>query len=119
MKNSENSNKPRILHLTLSAKAFEVMVTGEKSTEYREPSNWILSRLTGKTYDYIKYVNGYGRDRPYFIALYGGWEIERNPYNITFSNGLAVESKLGTVKIYSGRIIEKNNLKNQSINGDL
>lgn len=100
----------RILHLTLSKMPFEVMVTGEKSTEYREPSKWILSRLQGKDYDLIKFVNGYGSDKPYFIAKYRGWEIETNPYSVDFSNGLKVTTKKGTVKIYAGEIVERGNL---------
>jgi hypothetical protein len=101
----------RILYLTLSKMTFDVMVTGEKSTEYREPSKWILSRLQGKEYDLIKFVNGYGSDKPYFIAKFRGWEIETNPYSVDFSNGLKVDSKKGTVKIYAGEIIECGNLK--------
>lgn len=100
----------RILHLTLSKMPFEVMVTGEKSTEYREPSKWILSRLQGKKYDLIKFVNGYGSDKPYFIAKFRGWEIETNPYSVDFSNGLKVTTKKGTVKIYAGEIVERGNL---------
>lgn len=100
----------RILHLTLSKMPFDVMVTGEKSTEYREPSKWILSRLQGKDYDLIKFVNGYGSDKPYFIAKFRGWEIETNPYSVDFSNGLKVDSKKGTVKIYAGEIVERGNL---------
>lgn len=100
----------RILHLTLSKMPFDVMVTGEKSTEYREPSKWILSRLQGKDYDLIKFVNGYGSDKPYFIAKFRGWEIETNPYSVDFSNGLKVTTKKGTVKIYAGEIIERGNL---------
>ena len=100
----------RILYLTLSKMPFEVMVTGEKSTEYREPSKWILSRLLNKHYDLIKFVNGYGSDKPYFIAKYKGWEIETNPYSVDFSNGLKVTTKKGTVKIYAGEIVERGNL---------
>lgn len=100
----------RILHLTISKMPFEVMVTGEKSTEYREPSKWILSRLQGKDYDLIKFVNGYGSDKPYFIAKFRGWEIETNPYSVEFSNGLKVTTKKGTVKIYAGEIVERGNL---------
>ncbi len=100
----------RILHLTLSKMPFEVMVTGEKSTEYREPSKWILSRLQGKDYDLIKFVNGYGSNKPYFIAKFRGWEIETNPYSVEFSNGLKVTTKKGTVKIYVGEIVERGNL---------
>lgn len=100
----------RTLYLTLSKMPFEVMVTGEKSTEYREPSKWILSRLQGKDYDLIKFVNGYGSNKPYFIAKFRGWEIETNPYSVDFSNGLKVTTKKGTVKIYAGEIVERGNL---------
>lgn len=86
------------------------MVTGEKQVEYRSPSNWIFSRLRGKHYDYVKFVNGYGKDKPYFIAKYIGYEVENNPYTIEFSNGLKVDSKKGTVKIYINEIVEKGNL---------
>ena len=115
----ENENQPsclgavsgcRILHLTLSKMPFEVMVTGEKSTEYREPSKWILSRLQGKDYDLIKFVNGYGSNKPYFLAKFRGWEVETNPYSVEFSNGLKVTTKKGTVKIYTGEIVERGNL---------
>ncbi len=99
-----------ILHLTLSRKPFEVMVTGEKSTEYREPSKWILSRLQGKDYDFVKFVNGYGSDKPYFIAKYLGWKIETNNNSLYFSNCLEVISKKGTVKIYVGDVVEFRNL---------
>ena len=100
----------RILHLTLSKIPFEVMVTGEKSTEYRVPSKWILSRLQGKDYDLIKFVNGYGSDKPYFIARFKGWDFESNDCTVFFSNGLKVDSKKGMVKIYVGEIVERGNI---------
>lgn len=100
----------RVLYLTLSKLPFEVMLTGEKSTEYRVPSKWILSRLQGKKYDLIKFVNGYGSDKPYFIAKFRGWEFETNPHTVYFSNRLKVVSKIGMVKIYVGEIIERCNI---------
>lgn len=104
----------RTLNLTLSKQPFDVMVTGEKTTEYRRHSKWILSRLKGKTYDQVKFVNGYGADKPYFVAKYRGWDIETNPYQVIYSNGLEVESTKGTVKIFLGEIVETGNLKNQN-----
>ena len=100
----------KTLYLTLSKMPFDVMVTGEKTTEYRNPSKWILSRLQGKDYDLIKFVNGYGSEKPYFISKFRGWEIETDPYSVVFSNGLKVDSKKGTVKIYAGDIVERGNL---------
>lgn len=99
----------KILNLSLKRELFEVMVTGEKCTEYRKPSRWILSRLIGKEYDLIKFVNGYGNDRPYFIAEYNGWGFELFGYKSEYSNGLTVNCERGTVKIYVGAIIEVKN----------
>lgn len=103
-------NQKRTLYLTLSKKAFDVMVTGEKSIEYRKFSNWIISRLLKKKYDFVKFTNGYGADRPYFIARYSGWEVEHCQNWKKYSNGLEVDCPPGTVKIYIGNIVEKGNL---------
>lgn len=100
----------RILHLTLSKLPFDVMVTGEKYIEYRVASKWILSRLRGKEYDLIKFVNGYGKTKPYFIAKYRGWDFVSNTSTVYFSNGLTVDSKIGMVKIYVGLIVERGNI---------
>jgi len=65
----------RYLYLSLKKEPFAVMVTGEKQEEFRKNSGWIRSRLfdkkdNEKKYDYIKFVNGYGADKPYFICKY-------------------------------------------------
>jgi hypothetical protein len=71
----------KTLHLTLHKAAFDVMVTGEKKLEFRTPSKWINSRLfnkdgTKKHYDYIKFTNGYGSDKPYFVCEFKGFDYE-------------------------------------------
>lgn len=104
-----------ILHLSLKKKAFEVMVTGEKTEEYRKTSQWIRSRLTKKDgtekiYGLIKYVNGYGYDKPYFICSYEGCVLNTHPFIKTFSNGLRVEVFIGDTIIYCGKIVERGNL---------
>lgn len=103
----------KTLLLTLSKKPFEVMVTGEKDIEYRKPSKWILSRLKGKDYDYVKFVNGYGNDKPYFVAEYKGWSQNAIVRYQSYSNGLEVHTESGDVFIYLGKVIETGNLKNQ------
>lgn len=103
-------DKTKILHLTLSRMPFEVMVTGEKTIEYREPSKWIMSRLQGKEYDLVKFVNGYGNDKPFFVAKYEGYDIETHTYSVEFSNGLKVVPKKGTVRIFLGGIVQMGNL---------
>jgi hypothetical protein len=102
----------RVLRLTLSALPFEVMRTGEKLVEYRKPSDWIKSRLVGKSYDVVHFTNGYGKDKPFFIAQYRGYEIEQRGFSSpTYSNGLKVEVAIGDFKIYLGSVLQKGNLK--------
>jgi hypothetical protein len=106
----------KTLKLTLEKAPFEVMVTGEKKHEFREDKQWIRTRLftangTRKHYDAIQFTNGYGKDRPYFIARMGSvrtWQGE--PIQNVFSNGLKVPIKVGMFVIGVGEIIEKGNL---------
>jgi hypothetical protein len=108
-------NKKKILHLTLHKKAFEVMITGEKTEEFRKPTSWIKSRLVGdasKDYDLVKFVNGYGKDKPYFIAEFKDFEQykETESQLKVFSNGLTVNVEYWDYIIYLGEIVEKGNL---------
>lgn len=98
------------LKMTLSKKPFEVMITGEKTIEYRRQSQWMKSRLFDKhgnprEYSYIEFVNGYGKDRPRFTTEFKGVAVVERVYQ-TFSNGLTIDIKepvymirLGTLKI--------------------
>lgn len=99
-----------MLHLTVKNKPFEVMVTGEKNQEYRKPSQWIDSRLI-KYYDFVKIVNGYGGDKPMFIAEYFGFSFAGRIENKTYSNGLEVEIEAGDRIIELGEVVFKDNLK--------
>lgn len=106
-----------ILHLTLSKKPLDVMVTGEKKEEFRINSDWIRSRLynkdgTEKKYDFIKFTNGYGNHRPYFICKYIGFiECYMDVAARVYSNGLKVEGiGKGDFIIFCGEIIEKGNI---------
>lgn len=106
----------KVLRLTLKKEPFDVMVTGEKSTEYRHPSEWIVSRLIEKnercrSYDYVMFINGYGKDKPYFIAEY--LETYRIFLRQTYeySNGMEVDVRIGDFAICVGRVLDKGNLK--------
>merc|ERR1712000_515524 len=65
------SSKPKIerdtLRLTLCEPWFTLMRMGTKREEFRNPTEWILSRLYDgenyRNYKYINFVNGYGRSR--------------------------------------------------------
>lgn len=115
--------QPKILLLTLAAKPFAVMVTGEKRIEYRKPHpekgfKWLISRLvdkdTGenKQYDQVRFTNGYDHDSPYFTTAYLGWRYADSDFEVEFSNGLAVDVKKGDILIDLGHsIIESGYLK--------
>lgn len=101
----------KVLNLTLHRAAFEVMVTGEKRLEFRTPGKWIDSRLfrkdgSRKPYDFIKFTNGYGSDKPYFICRYLGFEYEYGCFR--YSNGLEVEVS-NDYAIKCGQIVEVGN----------
>ena len=109
--------KQRILHLTLSKGPFDVMVTGEKNMEFRKPSKWIISRLynkdgTPKKYDVVKFVNGYGKDKPQFVCEFIGVE-NRFKYDETFtySNGFKVKVEPEDIIINLGIIGIRRNIK--------
>lgn len=108
------NEKPKILHLTLNREAFEVMVTGEKNTEYRKPTRWIKSRLyhkdgTKKSFDLVKFTNGYGKDRPSFTREFDGFGISVTRHEKKFSNGLKVTIERGDFQILlKGKISVEN-----------
>lgn len=103
-------NTKKTLYLTLKKPQFEVTASGEKTLEYRKPTQWILSRLMGKKYDYVKFTNGYGSDMPYLICEYLDWSYAPVGTHL-FSNGLKVRVTEGDVVIKLGAILEKGNLK--------
>jgi hypothetical protein len=112
------NKKENTLHLTLSKQPFEVMLTGEKKEEFRKGGDWIRSRLfdkigKDKEYKYIKFVNGYGNDKPYFICEYKGFlECYMDVAERKYLNGLIVSDiGKGDFIIYLGDIIERGNLK--------
>ena len=108
---------PKTLKLTLSKLPFDVMVTGEKTCEYRKPSDWIKSRLLTKDgihreYDFVKFTNGYGADKPYFVARFvGAFEWKVSPTKTkAYANGLVVDIEKGDFVIKLGEIVERGNL---------
>ena len=100
----------QILHLTLKKHWFDLMLSGEKKQEFRKPSEWIKTRLVGKDYDLIKFVNGYGSDKPYFVCEYLGYELSVGYKKIAFQS-TEVEIEKGDFIINLGKIIETGNLK--------
>jgi len=63
------------LELTLKKQWFDMVASGEKREEYREPSKWILSRLENKHYDTVRFRNGYNVNSPVCVCEYLGWDF--------------------------------------------
>jgi hypothetical protein len=92
------------------------MEIGEKRHEFRKPTDWIKTRLFDKKgnkrdYDAIKFTNGYGKDKPYFIIEFWGFAEINEPFSQHYSNGLKVDIEKGDFMIYLGKILERGNLK--------
>ena len=87
------------------------MISGKKKIEYRKSSKWIITRLK-KDYDVIKFTNGYGSDKPYFICEYKGFEISQQSETISIENS-KIEVEEGAYMIKLGKIIEKGHIKKQ------
>lgn len=115
--NLENLKTCKILKLTLSKNPFDVMVTGEKQIEIRRPSKWLKSRLyakdgSEKSYDYVQFTNGYGSDKPMFIAeyLYFFEADEGITTTWNFSNCLVVDINDKDIIIVLGHVLHSQNL---------
>lgn len=110
----------KILHLSLRKEPFDVMISGEKTIEFRHPSEWLKSRLK-QEYTHVQFTNGYGKDRPYFICElkevknvnHTHSETISEPWPLTFvkySNGLKVNISGELIWLYLGKIIKGGNL---------
>lgn len=100
----------KTLKLTLKKEPFEVMITGKKKMEFRSPSRWIQSRVSGRFYDEVEFTNGYGNDKPKFTAKYRGCMESAVDHTVRYSNGLSVDIKKGDFIILLGDIISTRNI---------
>ncbi len=106
----------KVLKLTLEFRPFQVMMTGEKTIEFREPRGWIKARLFTKGgelrhYDEVLFINGYGANRPSIrleypnkVHVHQGSDLVQE-----YSNGLKVIVKEGTFCIHLGKVLEIGN----------
>jgi hypothetical protein len=90
------------------------MVSGEKTEEFREPSDWIKSRLfnndgSKRDYDEIEYTNGYGSSRPRFITDFVGFELLSSVSRM-YTNGLKVETNEPIFVIRHSHVISTENV---------
>lgn len=106
----------RVLRLSLKKQWFDLMVTGQKNTEFRKPTTWMKSRLEGRKprpqglYDFVLFTNGYGAHLPWFLARYENYSIAEFPHRITYG-GHAIAVERGDIKIHLGPVIQSGNLK--------
>lgn len=110
------TDKKKILRLTLSKKPFEVMLKGEKTEEFRNPSEWIKSRLfnkdgTRRDYDVVEFVNGYGKDKPAFTTIFNGFTTCKKLSERIYSGNFKVIINEGDIIIHLGDVISKRNIK--------
>jgi len=104
-----NEEAKKILRLTLKKKWFDLMQSGEKKIEFRDPSHWIFSRLLDengneKEYDLIEFKNGYSKNAPCFCCEFLGWDIEEKQTEYIFGSEKII-SEAGMIKIYLGKIL--------------
>lgn len=99
----------KILYLNIKKIWFDLMINQKKNIEYRKNTAWIQSRLINKHYDYIKFINGYGNNKPYFICKFLNYEISKKNYIVSIDkHKISVQN--GDFLIYLGSIIETGNL---------
>lgn len=108
-KNDQPAIRKKTLHLTLKKEWFDLMISGEKNVEVRSPSQWIRSRLEGKFYEKIRFVNGYGADKPFFEVEYLGYYVAQG-LDLFIFKGNKLEIKKGDYVIWLGEIITKGNI---------
>ena len=87
----------KILHLTLHRQWFDLILSGEKTEEYREDKEFWRRRLENQRYDEIHFRNGYARDARWMrVELF---DITRGEWG---------DSPVFVLKL--GRILETQNL---------
>ena len=72
--------EPKLLHLTLRKEPFDQILSGEKTSEYREYKQFWITRLMNndgsfKHYDVIHFKNGYHKDAPTMLVEFKGIKI--------------------------------------------
>lgn len=63
---------PKVLHLTLKKKWFDMIAEGIKDEEYREVKDYWEKRLVDKDYDVICFRNGYNKNAPEVTVEFKG-----------------------------------------------
>jgi nucleoid DNA-binding protein len=81
-----------ILHLTLHREPFAQIAAGTKRIEYRDRTAHWRRRLEGRTYDAIKFRNGYARNAPEMLVEYLGLRADSVKYAIQLGRILTIKN---------------------------
>lgn len=73
--NGLSSAAGSVLHLTLKREWFDMIASGEKREEYREIKDYWIKRLSGKTYDFVHFRNGYSKGCPEMLVECKGIDV--------------------------------------------
>jgi hypothetical protein len=83
-----------ILHLTLEREWFNDIVRGVKNEEYRDLKNYWKTRLEGRTYDIVRFRNGYATDAPVMDVEFLGVDKRKDCYAIRLGKILRIKGWL-------------------------
>ncbi len=100
----------KTLHLTLERKWFDLILSGKKAIEYREFKPYWITRLEGKSFNEIIFINGYGKDRPFMRVEFADISISRFYYAATGKNGEIFKAGTAHYAIVLGKILETRNI---------
>jgi hypothetical protein len=81
----------RILQLNLHRRFFKEIVDGTKPEEYRDRTEYWKTRLDGRSYDIIRFRNGYGPDVPEMDVEFLGVVKRRHCYAIRLGKILVLK----------------------------
>ena len=98
------------LYLIVVKEVWDRIVSGEKTIEYREVTDYWSKRIHNREYSYLKITNGYGNaTRPYRLYRYGGatrvMKDSIQHYSIPILESMIIESRdymESTICHYSG-----------------
>jgi len=85
------SDSRSILHLTLEREWFDDIVRGVKHEEHRNLKDYWKKRLEGRTYDIVRFRNGYASDAPEMDVEFLGVEKRRDCYAIRLGKILSLK----------------------------
>ena len=96
--NVDNAGSSNTLYLIVIKEVWDRIVSGEKTIEYRERTDYWDKRIGDREYQYMKITNGYGNDtRPYRLYQYtGATRVMKDGvqcFGISIAPDLVIESR--------------------------